>query len=172
MQHGLSHPEWTVASQVHAQHAECPVLNRPSPQAVPLVFPLLHDQPKSPTLSTDTTQNHAETSDNELTPPTSSSGFSSQEKNAFVGRATLMTVSNTVKADALGDLPSTREGGSPTGSGHSLEPIIAAKRTSSGQVKRSSISGVDALRTSPGGKSGHSRTSSLLSNGSSITDVS
>lgn len=160
-----------MASQTYAQRSESPTPKRVSHHFASLEHSLQHQNSTSPISSQDAQQNHAETSDTELTPPTSSSGLSSQERPIFLGQACPIPAAETANADVVYALMSKSTAKSPKSAGNFLETIAAPKRTSSGQVKRSTTSGADGPGNIDGVTSGHSRTLSLLSNGSSVTEV-
>jgi hypothetical protein len=144
--------------------------NHLSHHCSPLEHPLQHHNSTSPTSSQDVPQNHAEASDTDVTPPTSSSGLSSQERTIFSGQAYPLSASDEAKSE-VNALMSKSTAKCPKGAGNFLQTVAAPKRTSSGQVKRSSISCTDGIETTYRGTPGRSRTSSLLSNGSSVTEV-
>jgi hypothetical protein len=182
-----------MASQNYPQHSECsdgntiansnfntvpypnsnliPDSNRPSHHFSSLERPLLHHNSTSPASSQDVPHNHAEASDTDITPPTSSSGLSSQERTIFSGQAYPISVSGETNSDTADALMVNTTVKSPKCIGSVLQASAAPKRTSSGQIKRSSISGTDGPETTYRGTPGRSRTSSLLSNGSSVTEV-
>ena len=184
-----------MASQNYAQRSECPDLNtipnsnsnsntvsnpnsnlitdsnRLSHHCSPLEQALLHHNSTSPTSSQDVPQNHAEASDTDVTPPTSSSGLSSQERTIFSGQAYPISASDETNSDTVDALMVNSTAKSPKCVGSLLQTNAAPKRTSSGQIKRSSISGTDGSETTYRGTPGRSRTSSLLSNGCSVTEV-
>jgi hypothetical protein len=179
-----------MASQSYAQHSGSPDVipnlnsntnlssnsklisdSRASHKFSPLEQPLLHHNSTSPTSSQDVPQNHAEASDTDLTPPTSSSGLSSQEPTIFSGQAHPISASDEPNPDAVDVLMTKSTAKSPRGAGSLLQTSAAPKRTSSGQIKRSSISGRDGPESTFRVTPGRSRTSSLLSNGSSVTEV-
>lgn len=171
-QHALLHSELTMASPTHPQHPEIPKLNPFTSQLIPLAQSLQHENSTSPALCHHILENHVEASDAEITPPTSSSGFSSQERPIFVDHDRSGPASKIANAKALygrTSKSSTEEG--LKSAVNILTPIEAPKRTSSGQIKRSAIPGVGAPENGHEGKSERSRASSLLSNGSSVTEV-
>jgi hypothetical protein len=160
-----------MAAQPYRQHSETANLNHLSPQFASPVHSLQHENSPLP-ISHGISESHAETSDVEATPPTSSSGFSSQETPVFVGQDSSISTSNSLNANTLPALKSKSLAESRKNAANFPEHIAASKRTSSGQIKRSSILGTDTSVDNHQKRSGHSRTSSLLSNGSSITEVS
>ncbi len=171
-QHGFVHSAATRASQTDAQHSErSPDLNHLSPQLAPYIHPLQHRPSTSPTLPPEKAPTHPEPSDTEVTPPTSSSGFSSQERPVLVGQNCSIPSSHYVSSKALRALTIESSAACPNKAEHFREPVAAPKRTSSGHIKRSSISGRGAPQNTHAGTSAHARTSSLLSNGSSVAEV-
>jgi hypothetical protein len=167
-QSGLLHSQLSMASQAYAQTLEGPNLNRRSP---PYVQSLQYDNSTSPTLSSDLPHYHAEASDADLTPPTSSSGLSTQDNPILVGHDNSIP-SQSVRTDSLHAPTLGSAVGSPNGAGGSLESNAATKRTSSGQIKRSSTTSGDASKQGQNRRPAHTRASSVLSNGTSVTEVS
>jgi hypothetical protein len=159
----------TAPPQTCAQQS--PNFNHASSQPATLAPSLQHKHPTSPTLSSDIPRNPADASDIELTPPTSSSGFSSQDRSTFGGQDNSTRALESANADALLFLTSRPSVNGLNGAGSPVEHIAASKRTSSGQIKRSSTSGADALKSGHETALGHSRTPSLLSNGNNVTEV-
>ena len=161
-----------MPSPTYAQlsHGPSSSLHRLSPPFAPLEHSLQREMFLSPTLSHDLPHNHADASDTEGTPPTSSLGLSSQEKPIFQGQGCSDPASGIVNQCALYAPVSGASAESPKPARSFLEAAAAPKRTSSGQIKRSSIVGADFGENRHDG-TGHSRNPSLLSSGSSVTEV-
>lgn len=167
----MSRQELTSAPQTCAQHAQSPNSNCASPPSSKLAISLQHGFPTSPTLSSHIPPTLADASDADLTPPTSSSGFSSQDRSTFGAQESSVHVFDSTDVDALFLLTSNPPANILNDAGTPLEHTAASKRTSSGQIKGSGISGADALQRKHESSVGHSRTPSLLSNGSSVAEV-
>lgn len=159
------------ADRTFAQHPRIPNLNRPSPSLVSIVPSLQQQHSISPTASSDRPPNVADISDAELTTPTSSSAFSSQDREKFVGHDNVSCAVERVDADTLFAPTAKSPVAGPKIAKTPPEPLTASKRTSSGQIKRSSISAANAHKSTDESVSARSRTSSFLSNGSSVTEV-
>ncbi len=172
-QHGLLHSGVTTATQPHAQHPENSELHAKAQQFSPLEHSLRCERSSSPVSSHGATHDHAEASDLEVTPPTSSSGLSSQEIANFHGRDCSVFASEGAIADTLPTVlsKSPAPSANANSAGRIFESIIAPKRTSSGQIKISNTPGGDGEVNNHGSRSRHSRNPSLPSNGSSVTEV-
>jgi hypothetical protein len=169
MQHGLLHSEMNMASQTMQREGH--IMTSISP-----LTPQLSRSPPPTRLATSLLSNdlpryHTEGSVIEFTPPASSSGPSSQQSQTSAEHGRLVTASKNINPDGQRASKAGTSRESPRGAEDVSEPIAAAKRTSSGQIKRSSISGVEPLNHGQGTRGGHARTSSVLSNGSSVTEV-
>lgn len=107
--------------------------------------------------------------DRESTPP--SSALSSQEHNLKAITRDYPAPERTGSQTTVGraakhETESTRSStGSPSRGDVTRETLSGPKRTASGEIKRSSITGIQDLKAEHGGTR-HSRTSSILSNGS------
>jgi hypothetical protein len=171
MMRGLLHAELVSASQ-HAQHPASPSLpvDHRFTEFTPLEHSIQHQNLTSPTLSQDVTRITAEPSDTELTPPTSSSGFSSQERAISASQDVSTSASGSVEGNTFHALVSKSLAESPKSTGN-LDSIATPKRTSDGQIKRPSATDADIAKKNDDGTSRRSRTSSLLSSGSNVTEV-
>ncbi len=161
-----------MATQTYAQHPENSEIHPQVQQVSPLKHPLRCERSTSPTSSHGATHDHAEASDLEVTPPTSSSGLSSQEIANFHGQDCSLFASGGANTDTLPAVTSKSPAPSANSAGNIFESITAPKRTSSGQIKTSNNPGSDGEGNTHGSRSGHSRNRSLPSNGSSVTEVS
>ncbi len=169
--HCMSRQEVTSAPQTGDHHTQSPNPNFTSPPSTKAAISLQHESSTLTNLSSQTLPILADISDAELTPPTSSSGFSSQDRPTFDAHDGFGQSFECTNPDALSFLTSNPPTNILEGTGSALEHITASKRTSSGQIKRANVLGANVLEKRDATISGHSRTASLLSNGSSVAEV-
>ena len=163
-QHGLLHSGVTMATQSAGINSRVQKLS-------PLEHSLHCEQSTSPTSSHGPPHDHAEASDLDVTPPTSSSGLSSQETPNFLGQNCSLPASEGVDVDTLPATTLKSTAQSPSSAGNVFGSIAAPKRTSSGQIKILNTPGGDGAGNNHGSRSRHSRSPSLPSNGSIVTEV-
>ena len=166
----------TMPSPSHSRTSERPDLPRLNP---PTAKSVSYNSIASPPPVNQSQRYHAETSDTDLTPPTSSSGLSSQERAVFHGQTQNRSENNYiplptsegVRADAARVLKSRTSGPSPDLNGGHAKPNIASKRTSSGQLKGSNVPVPESSHYEAAVLSPNTRGSSVASNGSHMTEV-
>lgn len=160
-----------MATQSYAQHPQDSGIHSRVQKFSPLEHSLHCEKSTSPTSSPRAPHDPAEASDLEVTPPTSSSGLSSQETPNFPGQNCSLPASEGAVVDTLPAATSKSTAQSPSSAGNVFGSLAAPKRTSSGQIKISNNAGGDGAGNNHGSSSRHSPTPSLPSNGSSVTEV-
>lgn len=160
-----------MTPQTYMQPSETSDLSRLSPHHSPTLQLPLHESSTSPPLSNDRRGSYAGTSDTDITPPTSSSGFSSQERPVLVNDGYEIPSFPGYSTNSLRPLASNLAGPNLKIAATSLSQVAPSKRTSTGEIKRSNKSSADGRENNRKSIPGHSRTPSLLSNGSSISEV-
>lgn len=156
-----------MPSPTYAQHPGSPDMKLLSPHLSPFAHSL-HQESSTSNLPPEPPPNHAEACHTDGAPQISSSVFSGRGRPSHDSST---PASKTVKPNALQALTSKSSSEGPKTAGKYFEPVTASKRTSSGQIKRLSISGVDALEKNHDENLGYPRSSRWRPDGVSVSEV-